>query len=184
MQGKCKDCGTFRKSLHKHHLKPRSKGGTDKDGVVYICANCHEDRHGGTYANEVSEKSRKRHSRNLRKKWKDPKWRKKMIKIIRKAQKISLQPEHNAKRGKASKRIWSDPNYRALQSKKRKEAWAKLTPKQRKKRVRGMLESPSPTRTDNFAKINKETSHNQRVKNAKKAWKTRRLNLRKRIISS
>jgi hypothetical protein len=39
----------IRNSLHKHHLKPRSRGGTDADGVVYICANCHETRHGGTF---------------------------------------------------------------------------------------------------------------------------------------
>jgi len=136
-QGNCHDCGKFRRSLHRHHLKPRSKGGTDADGTVLLCANCHEDRHGGCFANEVSPASRLKHSRNLKKKWRDPKFRARGIANMHKVQKISHSPENKAKRGKAMKNLWADPAYREKMSKSRKASWAKLTPAQRAKRTKG-----------------------------------------------
>jgi predicted HNH restriction endonuclease len=34
--------------LDKHHIKSRSKGGTDKDhNITYICSNCHKLVHYG-----------------------------------------------------------------------------------------------------------------------------------------
>jgi hypothetical protein len=139
--GRCSDCETFRRSLHRHHLKPRCHGGTDKDGIVLLCSNCHEDRHGGNFALEVSTKSRKLHGANIRKKWKDPKWRKKMIKNILRAQRISHLPEHEAKRKVASKRLWQDPDYRTLQGDKRRKAWKRLSPKERRARTRAMVKA-------------------------------------------
>lgn len=47
MEGNCEKCGAHRKSLHKHHWKLQSEGGTDADGISWLCANCHEDEHGG-----------------------------------------------------------------------------------------------------------------------------------------
>jgi hypothetical protein len=46
-QGYCERCGFSRRWLHKHHLKFQCDGGTDADGTMLICANCHEDVHEG-----------------------------------------------------------------------------------------------------------------------------------------
>lgn len=43
--GNCEKCGTWRMSLHRDHIVPRFKGGTDDaDNIQLICANCHEDK--------------------------------------------------------------------------------------------------------------------------------------------
>ena len=43
--GKCPLCGAFRESLHRDHIIPRFKGGTDDaTNIQLICANCHEDK--------------------------------------------------------------------------------------------------------------------------------------------
>lgn len=47
--GTCERCGTARAHIHRHHIKPRSEGGTDEDGIELLCANCHEDEHGSPY---------------------------------------------------------------------------------------------------------------------------------------
>jgi len=43
--GHCSKCGTWRFSLHRDHIIPRWKGGSDDEfNIQYICANCHEDK--------------------------------------------------------------------------------------------------------------------------------------------
>jgi len=43
--GNCKFCGVFRHSLHRDHIIPKFKGGSDDpSNWQYICANCHEDK--------------------------------------------------------------------------------------------------------------------------------------------
>lgn len=43
--GPCQSCGTHRKSLHREHIVPRWKGGTeDPENIQWFCANCHEDK--------------------------------------------------------------------------------------------------------------------------------------------
>ena len=43
--GNCSLCGILRQSLHKDHIIPKFKGGTeDESNFQYICANCHEDK--------------------------------------------------------------------------------------------------------------------------------------------
>lgn len=43
--GNCILCNVFRKSLHRDHIIPKFKGGTnDESNIQYICANCHEDK--------------------------------------------------------------------------------------------------------------------------------------------
>lgn len=45
MEGNCQKCGTYRRSLHRDHILPKFKGGSDEtDNIQYICANCHEDK--------------------------------------------------------------------------------------------------------------------------------------------
>lgn len=43
--GNCLKCGVYRWTLHKDHIVPKWKGGTDDDSNIQrICANCHEDK--------------------------------------------------------------------------------------------------------------------------------------------
>ena len=43
--GHCVKCGTFRISLHRDHIIPRWKGGSDDPvNIQLLCANCHEDK--------------------------------------------------------------------------------------------------------------------------------------------
>jgi hypothetical protein len=77
----CERCGAERQWLHRHHVKPRVEGGTDADGIELLCANCHEDVHGGPFGGAHSrrlthspEASRKRR-RSLRMQWADPEYR-------------------------------------------------------------------------------------------------------------
>ena|ERR1022692_3670963 len=82
-KGECHDCHKYREWLHKHHLKPQHQGGTDADGVIYICGNCHEDRHGGPFGGPTGRG------------------------------RLATTPEARAKKSKTFKRLWQDPEYRA-----------------------------------------------------------------------
>ena len=79
--GTCEICGAERPWLHKHHLKPQVEGGTDDDGVVFICASCHEDVHGGPYGGilkgrtSASPESLEKRSKTMLAKWDDPAYR-------------------------------------------------------------------------------------------------------------
>lgn len=43
--GNCLRCGMWRKSLHREHIIPRCKGGSEEpDNIQWLCANCHEDK--------------------------------------------------------------------------------------------------------------------------------------------
>lgn len=43
--GECTKCQSWRYSLHRDHIIPKFKGGSDTpDNWQYICANCHEDK--------------------------------------------------------------------------------------------------------------------------------------------
>ena len=42
---KCPQCGTDRRSLHRDHIIPKWRGGSDtEENIQLICANCHEDK--------------------------------------------------------------------------------------------------------------------------------------------
>lgn len=46
MNEKCKICKKESSSLEKHHILPKSLGGTDcEDNLISICSNCHEKIH-------------------------------------------------------------------------------------------------------------------------------------------
>jgi hypothetical protein len=127
MTGNCHDCGVFRKSLHKHHLKARTLGGNDADGVVYICANCHEDRHGGTFGGHKegltnSPAAQKKRSKASKAMWRDPEVRHKILE----ARKLAIE---NGRRDTAaiSRKCaaWWTPERRMAQAAKIREARAK-----------------------------------------------------------
>ena len=43
--GPCGKCGVERRFLHRDHIMPRFRGGTDDpSNIQYLCANCHEDK--------------------------------------------------------------------------------------------------------------------------------------------
>lgn len=43
--GTCVICGVWRKSLHRDHITPKFKGGSNEpENIQHICANCHEDK--------------------------------------------------------------------------------------------------------------------------------------------
>lgn len=61
--GECERCGTQRPWLHRHHVKPKHQGGTDEDGIALLCANCHEDEHGGPMVGQRVRAERRRAKR-------------------------------------------------------------------------------------------------------------------------
>jgi hypothetical protein len=85
MEGNCEICGAFRKWLHTHHVKLQAEGGTDAEGVKKICANCHEDIHGGPCGgvgrgrSSLSPEARAKKSKTLLRLWADPEYRKKTL---------------------------------------------------------------------------------------------------------
>ena len=115
MEGFCADCKIHRKALHKHHLKPKSEGGTDADGIIYICANCHEDRHGGLLGGNIrgrlaqSPEAQLKRSLSLKEYWSDPTNRAKQGERL----KESWKTRDRQKMSDEMKRIWT-PERRAL----------------------------------------------------------------------
>jgi len=115
--GNCQDCGVFRKHLHKHHLKFKTEGGTDADGVVMICANCHEDRHGGIIGGSLrgrlsnSPEARAKRSASLKAWWSDPTNRARMSE----KRKAMWRTRDRQKQSEVMKAIWT-PEKRALHS--------------------------------------------------------------------
>lgn len=42
----CKSCGNFSDEIHKHHIVPRSRGGSNSpDNLVSLCVDCHGKAH-------------------------------------------------------------------------------------------------------------------------------------------
>jgi hypothetical protein len=65
--GNCQTCGIWRRSLHREHIIPKYKGGSEEaNNIQWICANCHEDktredlrgRPGGMKGRKHSEETR------------------------------------------------------------------------------------------------------------------------------
>ena len=115
--GNCKLCGVFRKHLHKHHVKPRSKGGTDADGVLMLCANCHEDQHGGTFGGSLkgglanSPEARAKKSLKSKAYWADPTNRARRSELMKEMWKT----RDRKKQSEVMRKIWT-PEKRALHS--------------------------------------------------------------------
>jgi hypothetical protein len=78
----CSECGIERTSIHRHHVIPRSQGGTEeRSNIRLLCANCHEDTHGGTYG---GPELHRRHAHT---------------------------PEANAKRAASMRRAWAEGRF-------------------------------------------------------------------------
>lgn len=54
----CEECGVARQYLHRHHIVPRYKGGGDEpENIKRLCANCHEDVHGGPFGGTIGPRA-------------------------------------------------------------------------------------------------------------------------------
>ena len=83
----CEKCGCPRNWLHRHHVIPKSQGGSDDpSNILRICANCHEDAHGGLFGGPIGGNP------------------------------TAHTPEAKAKRRATMRALWDDPEYRARQS--------------------------------------------------------------------
>lgn len=82
--GTCERCAAHRNWLHKHHLVLQCEGGTDADGILMICANCHEDVHGGPMGGDSVRHRRHnpeinaRRAEAMKRRWADPEYAAKM----------------------------------------------------------------------------------------------------------
>jgi len=106
ISGNCVKCGTYRVSLHRDHIVPKSLGGSDEpDNIQLLCANCHQDKTTidvGIIQNTPAFSA----ARSARKKaeWAKPEFRQKMLTAF------DLQ-----KRSERGKSFWNDLEYRAKQ---------------------------------------------------------------------
>jgi hypothetical protein len=97
-RGICQDCGR-EAWLHKHHLKLQAQGGTDADGVVFICGACHDDRHGGPKGGKSGH---------------TPEAHAKMSAAMSARNRRRFEnPSERARQSATLQRIWSDPGRRA-----------------------------------------------------------------------
>ena len=134
---RCSDCNTERKWLHKHHLKLQSSGGTDADGVVYLCANCHEDRHGGPCGGQGrgrlahSKAAQIKRAQTLKLLWSDPKYRAKQIR----SRKHAWKTRDRSAQAQVMANIWTPT--------KRRQHSAMMTKIQRKRIKLGLLNPTS-----------------------------------------
>jgi len=112
---KCADCGIERPSLHTHHIIPRSQGGTgEPSNLVVLCANCHEDRHGGSFGKYVNGLS------------------------------LSHTPEAEKKKSETMRKLWSDPQYKAKIIPLLNAGLARMTPEQRAAKSRKLSAAFTP----------------------------------------
>src|SRR6266581_2747923 len=72
--GNCPHCGTWRLRLHRDHIIPRWKGGTNtSENIQYLCANCHEDKtREDMIGKPISSESKKKLSQATLEQWKRP----------------------------------------------------------------------------------------------------------------
>ena len=120
--GKCKKCGTFRKSLHRDHIKPKMLVGSDKpSNIQYLCANCHED------------KSVAQLSKIMKANWANPAKRRTMM--ANRATALA-KPGAKEKWQAAMKAGWAKPGVKEKFRTVRKAAWAKIGPKERSIRLK------------------------------------------------
>jgi len=112
----CHDCGRSRPWLHFHHIVPKSQGGSDDpENLIEICANCHEDRHGGPYGGlqggsrmaHTPEAIAKRRASLLRR-WQDPEYRAKHVAAMREG----IKKRDNVALAEKLRTIWT-PEKRA-----------------------------------------------------------------------
>jgi methylphosphotriester-DNA--protein-cysteine methyltransferase len=134
--GYCARCGAERRWLHKHHLKFQCDGGTDADGTMLVCANCHEDVHEGPMGGKSVAHRRHnpevnaRRAEAMRKKWEDPEVRAKML---NRKPRVSPTAAERLAQSERMRERWADPTdpLRASQaesgseqSERMRERWA------------------------------------------------------------
>ena len=92
--GECVKCGIWRQSLHRDHIIPKFKGGTDDHlNIQRLCANCHEDK--------------------TREDEKDPEYRALQSAGLAKRRAGMMGPKYQQNAKAAAKLRWKDPLFRA-----------------------------------------------------------------------
>lgn len=136
----CSKCGIERDSIHRHHIVPRSRGGTDEAAnIQLLCANCHEDIHGGSYGGPSLHRAH------------------------------SNTPEANAKRASSMRRAWAEgrfaarpprtPEQEAFRIERARQARAEvMTPERERER------SEKSARTRQLAAAKTHAKRNRRIK--------------------
>lgn len=104
---RCAKCGIGRRWLHRHHIIPKSQGGSnDSSNILQLCANCHEDEHGGRFGGAVG------------------------------GNRTAHTPQAEAKRSATMLELWKDPDFRARHLKGLREGQAKVDQKTKGERIR------------------------------------------------
>ncbi len=117
----CQDCGTERPRLQRHHVVPRSQGGSnDPENLIQICENCHADRHAhegmrifeGMLAPEAQAKSLATRRRLAD----DPEWRERQRSrrsaSLKRVWKVKDWTERNRKLSATKKRLYAEGKLR------------------------------------------------------------------------
>src|SRR5579863_1768858 len=124
----CQKCGCGRRWLHRHHIVPKSKGGSDDaKNILQICANCHEDEHGGMFGGPLggnrtahTPEAKAKRSATMRAKWKDPKYRSKHLAALKRG----LKKVDQSEKARKVRAAWT-PQRRAAQAKRLSEIRSK-----------------------------------------------------------
>lgn len=112
---KCSSCGAERKYLHRHHIIPKSSGGTDDESNIQrLCSNCHEDIHGGSGFDEVRRNPELSEKRNQshREYFQTEKGREHLSRMIVASAEVFKDPERLNARNVAISESWT-PEKRA-----------------------------------------------------------------------
>ena len=134
ISGNCVKCGTYRISLHRDHILPKSLGGSnDPSNIQLLCANCHQDK--TTEDIRVIQNTPSfiaARSAQKKAEWAKPEFRTKMLAAFdlekrkqkginywndpsyRAKQKATREaPEYAAKRKAIAVRLWQNPEFRS-----------------------------------------------------------------------
>jgi glutamate-1-semialdehyde aminotransferase len=112
--GKCELCGNERKWLHKHHIVPRSRGGSDDShNLKSICANCHEDIHDGPYGGPLAHQGEAVQKQRVKNKacWDDPVRKVKRLLAMHKSGHARKTVENSKTLSETIKKRWSNGIY-------------------------------------------------------------------------
>jgi len=128
--GNCEHCGVWRRSLHRDHVLPKFKGGSDDpSNIQNLCANCHEDKTVEDLTGvPLSANARAAQSAAQTGKPCSPERRAAIIAARN-------TPESLEKARAAARKGWDDPVSALSHSEGRRRHWTSLSPEERQRRT-------------------------------------------------